>query len=538
MTRRPMVVGRKGMIAAAEPLAALTGMRVLADGGNAVDAAIATAAVLDVTMPMMTGLGGDAFMLVYEAATGRVTAVNGSGSAPLGARREFYTERGFAKMPTEGVLSVAVPGAVDAYVTALERFGTRDLEYLFRPAIGYAAEGFAVNAWTARQIAAGADKLRRFPESAAIFLREGRPLQTGDILRQPDLARSLAALARGGREAFYRGELAERMISYLISEGAPFAGSEFADHRSWVGEPLTTEYRGFRVHQTPPPSQGLIMLEELNIVEGFDLAALEPESAATVHIMIEAKRLAFADRLRYAGDPAFVDFPLRGLLSREYAALRRQRIVPDRALADVPVDDALPFDGDTTSFVVVDAQGNAVSFIESLSLAWGSGVTVPGTGILLNDRAGRGFTLRAGHPNCIAPGKRTMHTLNTWLVTRDGQLAMLGNTPGGDGQPQWNLQVLTQLIDFGRTAQEAVEAPRWTSVTGTDPANEDNPVEVVLEDRFPRATIDELAAKGHRTRIVGPWAAGGGAMVITVDPKTGVRAAGCDPRVEGAALAE
>lgn len=538
MTRRPMVVGRKGMIAAAEPLAALTGMRVLADGGNAVDAAIATAAVLDVTMPMMTGLGGDAFMLVYEAATGRVTAVNGSGSAPLGARREFYTERGFAKMPTEGVLSVAVPGAVDAYVTALERFGTRDLEYLFRPAIGYAAEGFAVNAWTARQIAAGADKLRRFPESAAIFLREGRPLQTGDILVQPDLARSLAAVARGGREAFYRGELAERMISYLISEGAPFAGSEFADHRSWVGEPLTTEYRGFRVHQTPPPSQGLIMLEELNIVEGFDLAALEPESAATVHIMIEAKRLAFADRLRYAGDPAFVDFPLRGLLSREYAALRRQRIVSDRALADVPVDDALPFDGDTTSFVVVDAQGNAVSFIESLSLAWGSGVTVPGTGILLNDRAGRGFTLRAGHPNCIAPGKRTMHTLNTWLVTRDGQLAMLGNTPGGDGQPQWNLQVLTQLIDFGRTAQEAVEAPRWTSVPGTDPANEDNPVEVVLEDRFPRATIDELAAKGHRTRIVGPWAAGGGAMVITVDPKTGVRAAGCDPRVEGAALAE
>lgn len=538
MTRRPMVVGRKGMIAAAEPLAALTGMRVLADGGNAVDAAIATAAVLDVTMPMMTGLGGDAFMLVYEAATGRVTAVNGSGSAPLGARREFYTERGFAKMPTEGVLSVAVPGAVDAYVTALERFGTRDLEYLFRPAIGYAAEGFAVNAWTARQIAAGADKLRRFPESAAIFLREGRPLQTGDILRQPDLARSLAAVARGGREAFYRGELAARMISYLISEGAPFAGSEFADHRSWVGEPLTTEYRGFRVHQTPPPSQGLIMLEELNIVEGFDLAALEPESAATVHIMIEAKRLAFADRLRYAGDPAFVDFPLRGLLSREYAALRRQRIVSDRALADVPVDDALPFDGDTTSFVVVDAQGNAVSFIESLSLAWGSGVTVPGTGILLNDRAGRGFTLRAGHPNCIAPGKRTMHTLNTWLVTRDGQLAMLGNTPGGDGQPQWNLQVLTQLIDFGRTAQEAVEAPRWTSVPGTDPANEDNPVEVVLEDRFPRATIDELAAKGHRTRIVGPWAAGGGAMVITVDPKTGVRAAGCDPRVEGAALAE
>lgn len=531
-------MGRKGMIAAAEPLAALTGMKVLADGGNAVDAAIATAAVLDVTMPMMTGLGGDAFMLVYEAATGRVTAVNGSGAAPLGARREFYAEQGFAKMPTEGVLSVAVPGAVDAYVTALERFGTRDLEYLLRPAIGYAAEGFAVNAWTARQIAAGAEKLRRFPESAAIFLREGQPLQPGDVLVQTDLARSLAAVARGGREAFYRGELAERMISYLISEGAPFAGSEFADHRSWVGLPLTTEYRGFRIHQTPPPSQGLIMLEELNIVEGFDLAALEPESAAAVHILIEAKRLAFADRLRYAGDPAFVDFPLRGLLSREYAALRRQRIVPDRALADVPVDDALPFDGDTTSFVVVDAQGNAVSFIESLSLAWGSGVTVPGTGILLNDRAGRGFTLRADHPNCIAPGKRTMHTLNTWLVTRDGRLAMLGNTPGGDGQPQWNLQVLTHLIDFSRTAQEAVEAPRWTSVPGTDPANEDNPVEVVLEDRFPRATIDELAAKGHRTRVVGPWAAGGGAMVITVDPKTGVRAAGCDPRVEGAALAE
>ncbi|MGE5559948.1 MAG: gamma-glutamyltransferase [Chloroflexota bacterium] len=538
MTRRPMVVGRQGMIATAEPLAALTGMRVLADGGNAVDAAVATAAVLDVTMPMMTGLGGDTFMLVYEAATGSVTAINGSGVAPLGATRDFYTARGYKKMPLDGPLSVAVPGTVDAYVTALERFGSRDLASLLQPAIGYARDGFAINAWTARQIASGADKLRRFPEAARIFLANGEAPHAGDILRQPDLAASLATLAESGRDAFYRGELGERIVAYLQAEGAPLQGSEFASHRSWVGQPIATDYRGYRIHQTPPPSQGLIMLEAMNIAEGFDLAAMGPETAPAVHALVEAKRLAFADRLRYAGDPAFIDFPLRGLLSREYAAERRRRFAPERAMADIPEDDALPFDGDTTSFVIIDAAGNAVSFIESLSLAWGSGVVVPGTGILLNDRAGRGFTLREGHPNCIAPGKRTMHTLNTWLVTRDGKLAMLGNTPGGDGQPQWNMQVLTHVVDFGRTAQEAVEAPRWTSLPGTDPANEDNPVEVVLEDRFPAETVTGLRERGHKTRVVGPWAAGGGAMLITVDPRTGVRAAGCDPRVEGVALAE
>lgn len=526
------------MIAAAEPLAALTGMRVLADGGNAVDAAIATAAVLDVTMPMMTGLGGDTFMLVYEAATGKVTAINGSGIAPLGAEREFYTDKGYGRMPVEGPLSVAVPGSVDAYATALDRFGTRSLEQLLQPAIGYARDGFAINAWTARQIASGADKLRRFPEAARVFLKNGEPLQPGDILSQPDLARSFSAVARGGRDAFYRGELGNSIVSYLKSEGAPFHGSEFADHHSSVGEPIAVDYRGYRVHQTPPPSQGLIMLEEMGILDGLDLVAMGPDTAASVHALVEAKRLAFADRLSYAGDPAFVKFPLRGMLSPEYAAERRRRFSPDHAMTDIPGDDALPFDGDTTSFVVIDAAGNAVSFIESLSLAWGSGVVVPGTGILLNDRAGRGFTLRDGHPNCIAPGKKTMHTLNTWLVTKDGKLASLGNTPGGDGQPQWNMQVLSQMIDFGRTAQEAVEAPRWTSLPGTDPANEDNPVEVVLEDRFLAETATGLGAKGHRTRVVGSWAAGGGAMVIAVDPKTGVRSAGCDPRVEGVALAE
>lgn len=531
-----MVVGRKGMVVAAEPLAAQAGLRVLADGGNAVDAAIATAAVLDVTMPMMTGLGGDVFMLVYQAATGKVTAINSSGVAPLGASREYFTERGYTKMPTEGPLSIAVPGAVAAFEEALARFGTRRLDQLFAPAIAIAAEGFAINDWTARQIAAGADKLRRFPESARIFLRDGQPRPAGDVLAQPELARSLELVANGGTNVFYRGGLAERIVSYLDSQGGLFVGREFEDHAAQVIKPLSIDYHGHRIHQTPPPSQGLIMLEEMNILAGIDLKTLGADSPSAIHAMVEAKRLAFADRLQYAGDPKFVHTPLAGLLSPEYAALRGSRIDLEHAMTDIPVDDALPFDGDTTSFVVIDAEGNAVSFIESLSLAWGSGVTVPGTGILLNDRAGRGFTLKQGHPNCIAPGKRTMHTLNTWLVTRDDRLVALGNTPGGDGQPQWNMQLLTSLLDFGLTAQEAVEAPRWTHVPGTDPAAADDPVELRLEERFAPQTVAALAKRGHATRTVGPWAGGGGAMIITVDPRTGVRSAGCDPRVAGAAL--
>ncbi len=275
------------------------------------------------------------------------------------------------------------------------------------------------------------------------------------------------------------------------------------------------------------------MLEELALLEGYDLAALGPNNPTAIHLMVEAKKLAYADRLAYAGDPRFVDTPVEQLISASYAARRRQDIDPSKAANVVDCGDP---DGDTTSFVVVDAAGNAVSFIHSLSLAFGSGVTIPRTGILLNNRAGRGFVLDPKHPNCLAPGKKTMHTLNTYLVTYNGRPYLVGNTPGGDGQPQWNMQIIVNCIDFGMSVYEAVNAPRWTSIPGTDPASIKHPVRLRLENRFSDSIQDRLRELGHDLVVVDAWAGGGAVQLIMIDPRTNVRYGASDPRGDGACL--
>ncbi len=529
----PAVLGRQGMVAAEHPLAAAAGLKVLQDGGNAVDAAIAMAAVTGVVLPMMSGLGGDAFMVIYEAASGRYYSINGSGNAPRGASREFYVRQGYTKMPLAGILSAAVPGAVSAYVRAWERFGSRKLSELFAPAVHYAREGFPVSGALSRLMGDNREKLRQFPASAAVFLRDSLPYRTGEILRQPDLAASLERVAREGEEVFYRGEIADAILKCSEQSGGLFERADLFTHRTEVEAPLSTDYRGCQVYQTQPPSQGFIMLEMLNILSGFDLAAHGAGSAEAIHLMVEAKKLAYADRLRHAGDAHFVDFPLEKILSPEYAAERRQRIRTDHVL---PTRGNGESDGDTTSFVAVDGQGNAVSFIHSLSLAFGSGVTVEGTGILLNNRAGRGFTLDVGHPNCIAPGKKTIHTLNCYIVARDGQPLLVGGTMGGDGQPQWNVQTITNVLDFGLTLPEAVAAPRWTSFPGTDPANAEHELELWTESRLPPAVRESLEQKGHRLKVLGPWQGGGSVQIIRIDPVTGVRAGYSDPRGEGQAI--
>ena len=534
-TMYPRVFGTNGMVATAHPLATSTGIQVLANGGNAVDAAIAVAAAQNVLLPASCGLGGDVFAIVYESRSGQLYAFNGSGAAASGATPEFYRSQGYQTMPLSGIHAASVPGAVDAYATLLARFGTRSLDELLQPAIGFAEGGVPLVDSVARQIAEATPLLARFPTSRRIFLPDGGPPAPGSVFRQSDLAASLRTIAREGARAFYDGSLAERMVQFARAEGGLFDGNEWANHHGELYEPISTTYRGATVYETAPPSQGLLVLEQLNILEGFDLASLGHGSADWIHLLVEAKKLAFADRLRYCGDPRTVDVPLGALISKPFAARRRQEI--DLLHAHEP--DGAPSEhlyGDTTYFAVVDRDGNAVSFIHSLSAGFGSGLVVGDTGILLNNRAGRGFSLEEGHPNCIAPGKRTMHTLNCYLVCRDGHPWLVGGTPGGDQQPQWNVQVLSGVLDFDLDVQVAAEAPRFHSFPGTDPANAGKPFELRIEDRVPEAARADLARRGHRIIPLGPWSAASGVQLIQIDHERGIYRGGSDPRARGLAL--
>ena len=534
-TRRAAVLGRNGMVAAAHPLATAAGLEVLQRGGNAMDAAIATALVTGVVLPAMCGLGGDAFALYYESTTRTLTAFYGSGPAPAAATPAFFDEHGYRAMPFYGPLSVSVPGAVSVYFTAMEQFGTWKPAALFERAIQYAEEGFPLTEEGSRTIAANAAELAKYPTSAAVFLPDGQVPPAGTVLRQPDLARSLRLLASHGPDVFYHGEIAEEIDRFLAASGGLLATSDLAGYRCEVGKPIQTTYRGYTVYETGLPTQGHIVLEELNIVEQVDLARLGPESPDLIHLLVEAKKLAFADRLAYSGDPNVVDVPLAILLSKDFARSRFALIDPERALDDVPPG-AIERGGETTYLCVVDRWGNAASFIHSLSSAFGSQVVAGRTGILLNNRAGRGFTLQEGHPNVLAPGKRTMHTLNCWLITEGDRLRWVGGTPGGDQQPQWNLQLIVNLIDFGMDPQTAVEHPRWYSFPGTDPINLPNDFVLRIEDRYGDAVLAELTRRGHRVQRLGDWGAGGAAQIVAVNPESGVLTGGSDPRAEGLAL--
>lgn len=532
-TRRRVMLADHGMVASAHPLASEAGLEVLMRGGNAMDGAVAMAAVLNVTLPSSCGIGGDAFILYYEAGTRKVMGINGSGVVPYAATAEYYRGKGWQFLPEEGIHSVSVPGAVDAYVTALEQFGTMPLGDLLQPAIRYAEEGFLMTAEQRRSIA-HTEKLKRFPSSAKIFCADGELSGRVGRLVNRDLARSLRQIAEGGRDAFYRGEIAAAIVRCSEAEGGLFTLKEFADHRSMVYDPISTDYRGHTIYETAPPSQGHIVLEELNLVEGFDLAGMGFGTPACIHHLVEAKKLAFADRLRYSGDPAFVDVPLDVMLSKQFAAERRRSIDPDRANPR-PVAGDIHRGGDTTAFVVVDKDRNAASFIISLSSGFGSGLVAEGTGIVLNNRAGlpQGFTFEEGHPNCLAPGKRTMHTLNTYLITKGGTIFAVGNTPGGDNQPQWNFQVIVDVIDFGMDPQEAAEAPRWSSFPSANPHTVGQPFVLTLDERFPPETAAALERLGHTVQR-GP--VDGAVQFIQVDPETGVLIGGSDPRAAGMAL--
>ena len=536
---RSAVHAQKGMVCSDSPLAAAAGLRVLQDGGTAFDAALAVAAVECVTIVPMCGLGGDSFILAYDAASSAVLNINSSGAAASGAAADYYRGQGLALMPIAGPHSVSVPGEAAAWEALHQRFGTMPFADLLAPAIRYAEDGFPVPARIARVFAANAELLARFAATAAIYLAQrGRPPREGETLVNPDLGATIRAVAEGGADAFYRSPLASQMVAGLNQAAGMdlFSAADFADHHADVGEPVSAAYRGHTVYQTRPPSQGFLLLEMLNIIGGHDLSAMTPNSADAIHLLVEAKKIAYSDRNRLAGDPNFVDWPLDGLLSAEYADLRREQIHPFQAGAEVRPLAPVNGRGDTTYFCVADGAGNAVSWIHSLSNGFGSGVAAPGTGVLFNNRAGRGFSLDAAHPNVIAPGKRTMHTLNCYLTTADGAAAIIGGTPGGDFQPQCGIQMLTRLIDAGLPPQDAVEAPRWHSFPGTDPATINRPGELRVEAGMPDDTIRDLRRMGHNV-VENPLGAYHGVVQLIVrDRRRGTLTGASDPRGDGQAV--
>jgi len=501
------------MIASVNPLASAAGLRVLRSGGNAVDAAIAAGAVLTVVEPWSGQLGGDAFLLVASAERKRVRAINGSGAAPLAASLARYQAEG--RIPESGWLAATVPGLVDAWRVALEGHGTMSLSALLEDAIHYAERGFPLTERQARSNREMAEVAAPFPETRAIFFPDGHPPPAGYLLRQPDLARTLRTLQTEGPEAFYRGRIADAIVAASMRADGLFAARDFIDHQTEVLDPIQTTYRGWTVLEQPPVSQGLILLIALNILE---TARLPADPADRIHLQLEAHKLALSERLRQVGDPRVSPVDLGPLLSKSRAASLAHRIDRQRAAALQPEPAGHP---DTTYLCVVDEARNVVSYIHSLYA--GNGVVAGDTGILLNNRMGC-FSLEEDSPNRLAPGKRPMHTLNSWMLLRDGRPHTVGGTPGSFWQVQTNLQLISGLLDARLPLQAAVDAPRWRmgrQTSWTDASLE-------LEGRFGQATADSLRRFGHQVALIGDWEAGGSAQLIELDG-TGLVGAG-DPR--------
>jgi gamma-glutamyltranspeptidase/glutathione hydrolase len=523
---RSTVYGTKGAVACEHPSAALAGIRVLDAGGTAADACVAMAACMAVLAPMATGMGGDAFLLFYEAETGSVLGANGSGRAPKAATIEKLRERGVTEMPERGGLTITVPGAVRLWEDAASSLGTLPLARLLEPAWELAENGYPVSEVFARYWEVGEDLLLKNEAASRALLLDGRAPRPGEVFVQPDLAATLSTVAEGGADAFYNGEIARSMARAAQEAGGYLSEEDLAEHESTWVEPISTDYRGVRVYEIPPPGQGVAALEMLNILEGFDLGDLDPVGADLIHLEVEAKKLAFEDLHTKVGDPDFSEIPTGRLISKEYAETLRERISPDRVSGRV----AEPALGeDTTYLCAVDARGNGCSFINSLYMGFGSGVVAEGTGVCLQNR-GNSFRLDPGHPNALEPGKRPMHTIIPGLATSSdtGALWATFGVMGGPMQPQGHAQLLSNLIDHDMNPQDAVDHPRHFHAGDT----------LLVEGRVPEHEVERLRSKGHNVEVGANYVIPtGGAQLIRL-LESGVRACGSDPRKDGCALAQ
>ena len=567
---RPVVMGRNGMVCAGHPLAAQAGVSVLQRGGNAFDAAIATAAALGVVEPLMSGIGGDGFIMAYRAQdpnTGHdsLRVCNGTGAAPYAATLERYRQG----IPMKGILSVSVPGLLNAWLDTHEAYGALPLGDVLAPAIALAEDGFPVTHYLSGAIA-GDSLLREFPTSRAIFTRRdtGEPLRPGDILRQSDLARTLSTIAQQGRDAFYRGSIGEAIVRFSEEQGGLLTMADFNDCSARWQDPISTDYGDYTVYEAPPNSSGHVLLQELNVIRQYDMAALGFGSPESIHLMVEAKKMAFADREAYVADPDYIDVPLAGMLSEDYARERARLINRQQASARMEAGDPWRFqperrvaapagagrrgprteEEDTTCFVVADRNGNAVCQLQSIQSGWGSSLVAGNTGILLNNRMTY-WHLDPNHVDCLQPGKRVRHTMNPVMVFRRGSSAGNGRaarrltyvlgTPGADCQVQSNMQIITDLIDYGMTLQEAVEAPRWKHVGDGTESTVPHTAEdrLLMESRFDAAAMRQLRALGHPVHELDAWdGVTGREMALYIDPDNGALHGAADPRYDGYAI--
>ena len=515
---RPVVYAANGMASSGQPLASLAAIRVLEDGGNAMDAAVAASAVLSVLDPAASGVGGDVFYTYYDASTGKLDTLVGSGRAGRAAHAERFRDA----IPASGPLAPTVPGIVRGWEDALNRHGSRSLASMLEPAIRHAREGFALSARVAGAFRRKEHLLLKNRASVECYQRDGRWPVAGEKLRLPDLADSLETIAKEGAGTFYTGALADRIVTALAAEGGILDREDFAGYESPFEDPLTIDYRGYQVAVPPPPTLGAALLAQLALLQQVAPTAGSWESPEWQHLLLEAKKASFADLEAYLTDPKFTTVHPASYLSPTYVETRGKAISRTKAALYEPgsVDSRL---GHTICLAVADKAGNVVSWIQSVFNEFGSCWMAPGTGFVLNNRM-FGFSATPGHVNAPAPGKRTAHTLHCPMVLKDGKPVLVVSTPGDYGQTQSNLQMITNFIDHGFDVQRMIEAPRWRSLEG---------LKVAIESRFPEATIDQLRALGHDLEVVAPWTdLMGGAVAIHIDQKNGTLAGAGDPRRE------
>lgn len=527
-SHRPVIMGTRWMITADHPLAAQAGAAVLESGGNAVDAAIAANLVMSVVRPHMCGLGGDLFALIYMAGEGKFEALNASGRAPAAANLEFFRKKGYREMPEAGLLTATVPGAIAGWQAALEKFGTMSLDRLLPKAIDYAANGFPIYHELQGALQERRSFLKLSPTAFETFFKAGKLPKVGQRLVQPLLARSLEILADQGPDAFYRGSLGEALVRFCEESGGLIGHQDLQDHTITWQAPLKTTYKDHEICTQPPNSQGIALLMQANMLESFDLGSeMEFGRIEPVHLMVEAKKLAFADRDKYVCDPAFHPVPVEKMLDKGYAKMQIDRIDFSFAAGAVPATDFSARGDDTIFLSAVDGDGNAVSLIQSLFEAFGSCVMVPEIGVILHNR-GRGFSLDPNHVNRIEPHKRPYHTLHPVMILKDGRPYMVLGTPGADGQTQTIIQLITSILEFNADVQQAVEAPRWRGYPdGT----------LQLEGRFPPETITGLKRRGHAVELLSAWDSNmGSSQIILIDSSDGILKAGADPRRQAYAI--
>jgi len=528
---RSMVISRGGIVAAESPLAAQAGVRILEHGGNAVDAAIATNAMMGVVEPMMNGIGGDLFAIVYDAKANKLYGLNASGWAPKGLTIEYLQKQGIRSMPQQGVNAITVPGAVDGWQKLADKFGRKKLTEDLAAAIRTAQDGFPVPEWTAAYWAGEVDYLRTDEAATATYLPGDRAPKMGEVFRNPDLAWSLQQIAQHGREAFYKGEIAAKILESMKRHNGPMTAQDLAEFSSEFVEPISTTYRDWTIYELPPNVQGLAALEMLNIMETFPMGQKDWGIGSTkaLHAMIEAKKLAYADLAKYIGEPRKQKLPVATLLSKEWAAQRAKLIDAEKANCDVTAGE-LPVGNDTTYLSVVDRDGNMVSLIQSNYEAFGSGIVAAGTGFALHDRGGL-FSMDPSSPNALAGRKRPLHTIIPAFAQK-GDVRVAFGIMGGWNQSQAHAQFVANMVDFKMNIQAALEAPRFSKRTfgGCD---------VQMENRIAPNVRNELTSKGHKIEVKGTYSAPmGGGQAVLRDFGAGVNYGASDPRKDGQAVAE